>query len=258
MDVLPFAVVALIDALGFKRIAERMTPEAAIAAMKAAHATLDEMTAWMNNDGGYLHYHSLGGLPIVRRWWFSDTIVLVVQPPRELIGCELDEQRQAALLDVATVCVGYFLRAAADAALPFSFRGVITVGDLVIDDDEKIFMGSAMNDAAAKYEEALGAFVWLTQTASKLPMSTVSRNHHGLVRHGVPLHKGRSITTDVVSPFIDTLVSSTSGKQIRENILNTMASEHDDVATKRRNTLAFFDRALELDFRPSRLFVSEG
>jgi hypothetical protein len=229
MDSQSFSVVALIDALGFKGLEKRMNPAMAIEAMKVARTSMATMTNWMNDTGGYEHFHVLGGKPTVRKSWFSDTICVIVQPPvdepRENVEYRnglideatstialrgLDERGKAALVDIAVECVGNFLRSAATSALPFVFRGVVTVGDTIVD-DENIYMGSAIGEASSLYEAADGAFVWLSPGADRLPMSDVGRDHDGLVQYSVPLKDGRSVDTRVVSPFIDTLAVSDLG-----------------------------------------------
>jgi hypothetical protein len=37
-----------------------------------------------------------------------------------------------------------------------------------------------------------------------------------------------------------------------------MEGDREDIVTKRVNTIAFLDHAVEMDFRPTRLFGSEG
>jgi hypothetical protein len=275
MEIHSFAVVALVDALGFSGIERRMDPQQAAVAMRVARASMAQMTDWLNGDGGYHHFHTIGGKPTLKRSWFSDTMCLVVQPPAELVRevvqlgrdgdipakprfeRHLDPYRQAALVDVAVVCIGYFLRAAADSALPFAFRGVVTVGDAIID-DENIYMGSAICEAAKLYEKAQGAFVWLTPEACKLPLSGVSRNHHGLVRYNVPMKDGPSISTKVVSPFIDTLPNSPPGRQLRDGIINAMEGDRADIVIKRNNTIAFLDYVAATDSGPSVYNAVEG
>jgi hypothetical protein len=257
----PFSVVALIDALGFKDIEKRMAPELAIEAMKIARASMARTTAWFKGAGSFEHHHQLGDKPIIKLSWFSDTICTVVSPPddqpREVIDLRtgtiqenvmrgLDDYGKAALVDIAGVCIGSFLRAAAESALPFAFRGVITVGEAIVE-DENIYIGAAFSEAAELYEAADGAFVWLSPSASNIHVNRVGRRHGGFVRYPVPLKGGRIIDALVVSPYIDTLPTSDAGQKIRDGIAQAMAGDRLDIVVKRQNTMAFLDHVAATD-----------
>jgi hypothetical protein len=67
----------------------------------------------------------------------------------------------------------------------------------------------------------------------------------------VPLKKASSVSTRVVSPFIDTLPNSDAGREITDGIINALDGDDGDVTRKRRNTVTFLDYVAATDESPA-------
>ena len=237
------SAIALVDALGFKGIEKTYDAQSAGTALKAARTIMTAGTHFLTGVTA-IPWQILGGFPLIKLAWFSDMICVVVQPPEPTESTRKDlasEEVQACLLDSACLCVGYLLRKAATLEVPLAFRGVVTVGDAIVDGDgDDIYFGPAIAEASSLYELADGAFVWLTPKAASLPPGRSVAKHRSVVPFTVPLKDGRSIDTLVVNPFID--VVSTAFPEIRAGIARAMAGDRLDIAIKRQHTLRFLDR----------------
>lgn len=240
------SAVGLVDALGFKGIEARIDPGAVVAAMRAVRKAMAETAVWMNKDN-WQHAPTLGGRPKVTCSWFSDTICIVAQPPEETVfpSNSSDDRVRAALVDIMVMCVGYLLREAAITSPPFAFRGVISVGKMVVA-DENIYIGPAIAEAAGLYEQAEGAFVWLSPAAFALKFPVVM-NHRGQIEYKVPLKGGQSISTTVVNPFIDMLARSYEGDKVRVGIERAMEGDRIDIVIKRQNTVDFMNHVAQTE-----------
>jgi hypothetical protein len=244
-----FSAVALIDVLGFKGIERRLDPSAVTAALGAARQAIANLTGWMSTDDTS-HFNTLGGRPNVKSSWFSDTICVVAQlptpGPMQLELDENDPKVQAALVEVLVRCVAMMIReAAATTKPPLVFRGVITVGDLIV--DQAIYMGPAIIEASELYEIATGAFVWLTPKAARLPYWDVEPlGFDGLVWHHVPTKAG-TIRTRVVNPFIATVADSPPGREIERGFEEAMKGDRFDIVLKRQHTRRFLRKIIDND-----------
>jgi hypothetical protein len=241
-----FSAIALIDVLGFKSLAWQRDPVKVAAALDAARKAIDNLTKWMETDDAS-HLNILGGRPVVRVSWFSDTICVVSQLPdpsqmqRKLD--DTDNTVRAALVEVVIRAVGMTIRDAAEAATPLIFRGVIHVGELFVDGN--IYIGPAINEAQELYEQAQGAFVWLTPAAARLPYHDVGQDHQGLVWYDVPTKMG-TLRTRVVSPFFYAAPEHV-GPPICHGFEVVMDSDKVDVVVKRQNTRAFLRKLMAND-----------
>jgi hypothetical protein len=111
-------------------------------------------------------------------------------------------------VEVLVRSIGTLISSAADAEVPLVFRGVINVGDMFVVENEdrdenltNILIGPAINKAPALDRQALGAFVWLTQAAAKLPFDDVEQGTDSLVWYRVPTKTCGLVHTRVVNPF---------------------------------------------------------
>ncbi len=246
-----FSAVALIDVLGFKGIERRHDPAAVTAALGTAREAIDNLTKWMTTED-VSQFNLLGGRPNVISSWFSDTICVVSQLPTPgPLQLELDENDprvQAALVEVLVRCVATMIdKAVVTSNPPLVFRGVITVGDLIVD-QANIYMGPAINEASELYEIATGAFVWLTPAAARLPYKDVEQvGHDGLVWYDVPTKAG-VIRTRVVNPFINTLAASSEGSKIERGFEEAMKGDRFDIAMKRQHTRRFLRKIIAKDW----------
>lgn len=235
VDLQPSAV-ALIDVLGFKSL----EVGSAAKAMMTARQMIRELTTWMNEQN-WQHIHTLGGLPKVTTSWFSDTICIVAQPTTKPLLPPTEQEMKPALLAVVAMSVGYLLRQAATADVPLTFRSVVTVGEMAVIDDD-IYVGAPIAEAAALYEQADGAFVWLSPAADELRLPRLQgTNHRALIGYEVPLKDGRTIYTKVINPFIDMSPRALPGTDVRAGIVKAMRSDRVDVVIKRQNTIDFLE-----------------
>jgi hypothetical protein len=256
-----FSAVALIDVLGFKGIDRRHDPAVVLSTLAAARKAISELTDWMNTED-LSHLHHLGGRPNMTVSWFSDTICVVAQLPKpgplQLENDAKDPRVRAALLEVLVRSVGTMIQeAASNPELPLVFRGVITVGDLVVYQDEEadkdrhidrrgIYLGPAIEEASELYECADGAFVWLSPEAARLPYLDVDQSTNALVWYGVPTKRG-TLRTRVVSPFINMLVDSDLGRRLEDMFMQAMKGDRVDVVMKRQNTRRFLRQIINND-----------
>jgi hypothetical protein len=104
----------------------------------------------------------------------------------------------------------------------------VTVGRFII--EKSFLLGPAVDEAAALHETADGAFVWFAPRAARLP-----RPSYGgpdvwktmIFRHPVPFKDGRRLTTNVVSPFLDSSPGIEERTRIRAGYKRAMTSDID-------------------------------
>jgi hypothetical protein len=241
---LKLGAVLLIDALGIRGIwdvAENQT--AALATLKAALETARGMKRYIDNallrrvvsaNGVKVHVMSL-----------SDSIVVAaVDESNESTYTETETN--ALLLDLVCQCGAYVMREAAKKEPPIVYRGVVTVGRLVV--DETFLLGPAIDEAAGLVDVAQGAFVWFAPSAN-----AVGRPSYGgpnvwstmVFEYAVPMKDGTTCATRALSPFVDQGSGSDEPLSIRAGFERAMQSRRADVSTKRNNTLQFLDTLLE-------------
>jgi hypothetical protein len=191
------------------------------------------------DERGAIHFFELGRAPRIHVGWFSDTIFVVAQKPEgyEAATTDADRRVRAHLVDVVVKLVGYAIRSAAGAPFPMVLRGVVTVGQAAVTDDN-VYLGPAINEAAELYEKAQGAFVWLSPDANDVSDVDLER---ALVPYPVPLKGGQVLETSVVNPYIAAIPRSNFGEPIRAGMEVAMAGDRIDIAVKRQNTMRFLD-----------------
>ena len=257
--------IAMIDALGFKGIwGEAAAPSLdALQSLKLARkAVVDASKDWEALlESGRLPagFGNLVRQASVSVLLLSDTLVISAstaqrlrRPPtrhekkaRSDTGMNL-EQRQLALDGflrfVVCWCVCHGLRAASLAPQPLVFRGVVTVGQFLIDDT--ILIGPAVDEAAELMQMADGALVWLAPSAQRLahllvqspdPWSSMA------IPHRVPFRDGRRIKTRVLNPYA--FCDPSERKEVRKGIAASMDSNRPEIVIKRQNTFEFLSRA---------------
>lgn len=188
--------------------------------------------------------HRAGAHPKISAMAFSDTFLFSVT-------VEEAREREATLAGAAAgvACgISQIVRKMAQGPVPLTFRGIITTGDCIIDPENQIFIGPAIDEAAKLMDLANGAFTWLAPSAARLDYTwcTPSSWPDLLVEYSVPLKNGSSILTKVVNPFALISHDSSEFKQIRANYRKAMESESLDVEVKRQNTEALFDHFEQL------------
>jgi hypothetical protein len=237
-------VVAIVDALGFKGIWKR-TPDAtaAIRTLQAVTKVAQSMRLYcLNALVPLLQATAKGRSPRISVVWLSDSVVIAAELPEEAEGERTDggQEFQTVLLDMVCQAATYVMRNAAKFDPPLVYRGVVAAGLLAV--DEAFLIGPAVDEAAELERLAEGAFVWLAESALKIP----EPDYHPrvwktmAVRYPVPLKGRTAFDTIVLSPYVDT-VSGEDRRQIRDGYERAMPSTRIDVQIKKQNTLRFLD-----------------
>lgn len=241
MDELRLSAVVLLDALGFRGIERRMEPAAVATALSSARKMMSSVSEFAR-ERSVMQLEILGGPAITKVAWFSDTMLLVVQGPEPHRPRD-DRELPSCLLDIAAFSTGYMIRAAAQADVPLAFRGVMTIGSALVEDDN-IFFGEAIVEASSLYEAADGAFVWLSPEAAAPRAFNFRTGHRPLVPYDIPLKAGKTVRTQVVNPFIDINWDPSARTKIRAGIERAMSGDRLDIAVKRQNTLRFLEHVV--------------
>lgn len=241
---LHLGAVGFIDALGFKGIWRRHDSDEVAATLKKGRSSA--LRAMKTALGFAYHYvmHRAGALPRISAQAFSDTFMfsLVVGEARER------EPTLARAAAVVAYGISQMLRTMAQGPVPLTFRGAIAAGDCMIDPDNQIFIGPAVDEAAQLMDLANGAFTWLAPGTARLDYSWLKTSHlnPALVDYRVPLKNGSSILTKVVNPVALVSHKAPDFNQIRLNYSKAMESQLVDVEVKRQNTEALFDHLEQL------------
>jgi hypothetical protein len=147
-------VVGLLDILGFKGIWNQHDPRAVLAQMKHLRAQAlplpgHRKTGVLLRDEGFRHDVK----------FISDTVVIVVT----LSHSEIPERFLYRALHSACLIAGDIIDEAASGTPAFALRGCLAAGALRIDGN--FVIGPAVDEAAHWFEQAEGAFFWLTDSA---------------------------------------------------------------------------------------------
>jgi hypothetical protein len=226
--------------LGFKGIWRSNDPESVAKTLQDGRRIAEEMARDVLVGDAVEHVlHAAGNLPDISAVAFSDTFLFAATVPQA-------KDRQRALAGAAglVACgLSSIVRTTALGPVPLTFRGVIATGECIVDPQNRVFIGPAVDEAAELMDMANGAFTWLAPSAMELDYSGWRNGFWGdvLVDYRVPLKDGRSILTKVVNPFALTSHGAEDFKQIRQNHSKAMKSGSVDVEVKRQNTEALFD-----------------
>jgi hypothetical protein len=177
----------------------------------------------------------------------SDTI-LIAAIATEASWSDPPPEEAATLVDLVCQGAAYVMRNAAQADFPLLYRGVVTAGQLLI--DETFILGPAIDEAARHVDEADGAFVWFAPSALAVgrPVYGGPNVWRTMVRdYSVPMKNGGAVATKVLSPFVDMSFEATERDLIRDGYARVLASERVDVRRKRENTLRFLEIVHESD-----------
>ncbi len=176
--------VVVMDALGFKAL-RRTRPADIVAGIRAARTAAKSAASVRNFlSADRFHYAAL-----------SDTVILAAEPGSPDAPAHEARGTDHMLLGLAAAAAAVCVEAA-KGPLPLAFRGCLSSGDIVVDDD--IFLGEAIDDAAEWYEQADAAAVWLTPKACK---SISIGSSLAWFQWDVPLKGVGTLTTLVVNPF---------------------------------------------------------
>jgi hypothetical protein len=162
--------VGIIDALGFKGIWHGNDPDEVAATLKNGRSSAMGMRKAVLREPLQYVLHRAGAHPKISAVAFSDTFLfsVVVEEARE---------REAVLAGAAAVVacgLSQIVRKMAQGPVPLTFRGIITAGDCIIDPEEQIFIGPAVDEAAELMNLANGAFTWLR----RVPVGSTTLGGH--------------------------------------------------------------------------------
>jgi hypothetical protein len=240
METVGLGSVGIIDALGFKGIWRRHSPDAVAATLREARRIGTKMAkdVLMYEAVQHVYAASGGHIPEISALSFSDNIFFtaVVPEARDRLAA------LAATTGVVAAGLSYIMRTTSQAEVPIIYRGVISAGDCIIDTESSLFIGEAVDEAGDLYEEADGAFVWLSPSAASLDYSEWSYGAWSelLVDYDVPLKGGRSFGTKVVNPCAHMSHTADEFAKIRAGHLTTTTSNDIGVIVKRQNAEKLF------------------
>ena len=243
-------VVAMVDALGFRgiwnRLADEKKEDEFIAAVRALQEEA-QVTARL---------WSPPSAPIgpVRAAGLSDTIVITIATAPASGNRNIDATALDFTIAVAVRLVKQIMRRATEAPIGLAYRGCVTIGKCRVEDSDRIVMGPAIDEAAELHQRAQGMFVWLTPEALRAANAVQDGHTNGLeagaVEWSVPLKLGDPYRTRVVSPF-EADDDEKRRAALKESLLATFEHGRDrlDVAIKRQQTEAFLDHAMGVGVR---------
>ena len=241
---LRLGAVGFIDALGFKGIWRNRIPEEVAETLKEGRRAALQLAKRLGVEAISPVLHRAGAHPEVSALAFSDSFLLSVVVPKA-------REREATLAGAAGIVargLSHIAKKVALGRVPLVFRGTIAAGDCIIDPNEQIFLGPAVDEAAQLMDLANGAFIWLAPGTARLDYSGLRGSpwHSLLVDFRVPLKNGDSISTKVVNPFVGLSHMTDEFVRIRTNYRSAMESSSVDVEVKRQNTEALLDHLEEL------------
>jgi len=213
--------VAMIDALGFRGIWGRYSPEVVISNMSSLKMRLDR------------DLEELSTQPIMQfeSTFLSDTIVVGLSLP-ETVG----SNRDALSVTFVTDILARILAWSARSSTPLAYRGAVAYGEYEI--QPHFIVGRAIDEAASHYELAQAAVVWLSPQATDImanDLRSLPSNTH-LVRFAVPLKGGAVFDSYTVSPIVQAS-DVQDAEALTAALLNTFQPPTIEVALKKQNTI---------------------
>ncbi len=213
--------VAIIDALGFRGIWGRFSPEVVIQNMSRLKTQLES------------DLKEISAQPIMQfdATFLSDTIVLGLSLP-DTVGANRDALSVIFVTDILTRILAWSAR----SSTPLAYRGAVAYGEYEI--QPHFIVGKAIDDAASCYELAQAAVVWLLPQTRDIVANHLrgqSHNSH-LVRFEVPLKAGNAFDSYTVSPIVQAK-DVQDAEALTAAILNTFQQQSLDIAVKKQNTI---------------------
>lgn len=214
--------VAMIDALGFRGIWARQSPE----------ILLDNMSMLQIQVKKDLEAIATQPDMQFEATFLSDTIVVALALPETI------PDRQALSIIYVSDIVGRILNYSARSTTPLTYRGVVTYGQYEL--RPQFILGKAIDEAASYHELAQAAVVWLLPHARDLVTEWLCRrtkpgNTH-FVSFGVPMKNGDEFRSYTVSPIVQTRDEGDANGLVA-SLIETFDSPVVDVAIKKQNTI---------------------
>lgn len=235
------------DVLGFKDARREKGNEAILRALDVTRECIEENQQQHNQE--------CHGVQAASYYFMSDTIKVAVVPERDSADSWI------MIRDVARILSRLCYRAV-EGDPPLKFRGAISYGEILTDTNYAI--GHAVEEAAALFESAEGAFVFLTPSA----LDEVESRLNGFETEGqdrmsvdqllpmwpIPMKGGGAFHTRVVSPFDPILqLGDAEIKSYCERLLGSFRVRDISVRMKGTATAAFLNHAVGLAIGPSGL-----
>jgi hypothetical protein len=244
---------AMFDALGIRGIWEKHDPDDVLRKFEAIRTTFTDFVERARPTMG----QAWNSIKRVQAGFVSDTVVVAfvtknVQEKPSLYSSEIPKRALFAVM-MAARFAGEVVRLGATGSPSWTYRGVITYGEFAIHPSGTFFVGPAVDEAAALYDRADAALIWLSPKAkAALQHATKGDFSWGSVttrEHDVPLKAGKhepatTFSTYVTSPFAG-LMDPADAERLTADLLATFDGSRADVTTKHRNTEAFLRRNLE-------------
>lgn len=228
--------VALIDALGFRGIWSRHTPDAVLSEMKSVKSWFETRITEQFSTQPDFHCDVA---------FLSDTIAISMAYKG---GPE--QHRQALCVLYLGDVISWVLDRVLRSEIPFAYRGAIAIGEYEV--SPHFLIGNAIDEAAAACELAQGAIIWLTPAAREQVTEWLSlQPGTHMVKFDVPLKGGDTFNTYTLSPLEQARDVNDAGL-ITNNLLATFSNPSIDVAVKRQNTIRHMRACYQLrGFEPS-------
>ncbi|MFI5394057.1 MAG: hypothetical protein ACHQ9S_00865 [Candidatus Binatia bacterium] len=256
--------VAVLDALGFKGIWERVSPDVVLKNLQILAAGLERLESI--NAVGKLERHGSAGTEVpgdavhVRNSLkaFSDTIVITTTldvsatAPKEFVQFFTPFRDLATVINACELISVVLGAAATEIEAPLLYRGALTFGEFL--SARQFLIGPAIDEAAPAERLAEAAMVWLCPRAreiideAELRTGRIEDDGQGglaLVRdYPVPLKEGRFLKTHVVNPLLRT---PKLPEAVAQDMMAAFGSTDDPaVIVKRQNTETFLKHALAM------------
>ena len=211
--------VAVIDALGFRGIWRRFSPQIVIENMHGIKKQLENDLLEIGGQGEMKFDVA----------FLSDTIILGLSLP------ENDYREKSLSIIYVTDILTRILAWSARSSTPLSYRGAVSYGRFII--EPSFVVGEAIDEATSYHESAQGAVIWLLpSTKDKVTDWLKDFNKTHLVRFNVPLKNGGEFQSYTVSPIVQSH-DVRDAKDLTIKILDTFKSNNLEVAIKKQNTI---------------------
>ncbi len=234
-----WGAVAVIDALGFRGIWNRVQPTALVARLQAIR---NHVSMWCDEHNAAVE----GGRTRFIAQVLSDTVVVGAAVANERMQAIDADAVKYTLIHFASDEVGELVRAALEEEPYLAFRGCLAVGELWLSPNEKVgetvvALGPAIDEAVQWHEEADAAVVWLTPTASSIaecrPKAAPQLWSSTWFEWEVPLRHGGKLTTMVVNTLLDEMATGyLDGECPYIATLRTTFNQSPEVQVKWQNT----------------------
>lgn len=213
--------VALIDALGFRGIWSRHTPQDVLTSLKNMKAAIEDRIVKQFATQPAFNCEVA---------FLSDTIAV------SLTLDEVVRNRDAMSVLYLGDIISWILEHSLRSNVPLAYRGAIAIGSYQV--SPHFLIGEAIDEAAGAHELAQGAFIWLTPAARARVSQVLAERPHNthMVKFPVPLRDGNTFETFTVSP-LEQARGLEDAHLLTKTLLGTFSGSRVDVAVKRQNTL---------------------